>query len=489
MKNPEYFVYWGINRTEMKVLFLFFCLYCPVILRAQEETVNRIEKLLARNRYREVLAYTDSLQREGCVLPGLLFYAGKACEGLMRYPAAYRYYRQWQAQDTANREACLAVARSAALAGRTQEAVETYERLAASDTLDFTVNYALARLYQQNGQLFKALPVYDRLRAVDTANTLLLKRLGECYTEAGLYMSGIRCYCDAFLFDPEDGAMALKAVNTMLAYRDRLTDFVDYALELIDTALVYSPHLNTLRQTQGILQYVANRFERTEEIFTRLIGGGDTVRLNYKYQGLALYQQKKYFQALAPLMRADSLFRDPEGKRTDMEVAMRYGETLARAGRPEKALQVFEEIEAQLQPDERFLSHLAMMCGMACSWEVNSGRSAAFYWKAYKLNPKNTQAISNFTNLKYEVLSDEAKKAKASSREIREALFAHILFLKNVKDKVPARKDSMHAASRELLRKALEEMFFQGEEKLTVTDPDGKNYTYTRAEIGEISRP
>lgn len=473
----------------MKFFFFFFILFTPVLLWAQEEVVNRIERLLARSLYREALFCTDSLLREGYGRSDLLFYSGKASEGLMRYPAAYRYYRQWRELDTANRDACLAVARSAALAGRTKEALKEYERLAADDTLDFTVNYALARLYQQNGSLFKAILVYDRLRIADTSNTLLLKRLGECYTETGLYMSGIRCYCDAFRLDPEDGNMALKAVNTMLAHREQLTDFVDYALDMLDTALVYSPHLNTLKQTKGILQYVANRFERTEEIFTRLIETGDTVRLNYKYQGLARYQQQKYFQALTSLARADSLFRDSEGKRTDMEVAMRYGEILARVGRPGEALQVFEEIEAQLQPDARFLSHLAMMCGMACSGEANIGRSAAFYWKAYKLNPKNTQAISNFTSLKYDVLSDEEKKTAASPREIREALFAHILFLQNVKDKAPVREDSMHAASRELLKKALEEMFFQGEEELTVTDPEGKNYVYTREEIRQMTQP
>ena len=63
-----------------------------------------------------------------------------------------------------------------------------------------------------------------------------------------------------------------------------------------------------------------------------------------------------------------------------------------------------------------------------------------------------------------------------SDTEIRIALFAHILFLQIVKDSKPAKKDSMHAASREILQKELEHMFFKNETQLTVTDPDGKNY-------------
>ena len=189
------------------------------------------------------------------------------------------------------------------------------------------------------------------------------------------------------------------------------------------------------------------------------------------------------------LAKADSLYQDKQGNRTDLEVAMKYGETLARVGNPIKALKVFSEIEEQLQPDKRFLSQLAIMCGMACGFSLQKRTQAVdYYWKAYKLNPRNTQAIANFVNYKYRILQDESVRADASDTEIRIALFAHILFLQKVKDSKPAKKDSMHAASREILQKELEHMFFKNETQLTVTDPDGKNYTYSDEDIRKLIR-
>lgn len=468
-----------------------YCLICffvvwGTVLYAQEEPLRKVESLMAKNRYYEALKCVDSLNNAGVKISDLLFYAGKASEGVLRYKDAYRYYKQWLLADTTNREARIAIARVLALAGKTVDAVGAYEKLAGEDSLDFAINYQLARLYQQTGKTLKAVPVYLRLAGADTTNATLLKRLGDCYVEIGLSTGAARSYCDAFWLDPADGGTAVKAINVMLANQNMFTDFVDYALDMVDTALVYSPHLNTVKQTRGVLEYVAKRFGKCEKTFDELIVGGDSVRFNYKYLGLARYQQKHFKEALLPLALADSLFRDKQGNRTDMEVAMRYGESLAKSGEPRKALQVFLEIEDQLQPDPQFLSQLAVMCGMACGYSMQQSGAVDYYWKAYKLDPKNKQAISNFVNWKYDVLVDKEKRSKASEKEIRVALFAQILFLQNVKDFAPARGNTMHSVSREILKQELDELFFSDDKHLTVMDPDGKTYVYSADDIREL---
>ena len=367
--------------------------------------------------------------------------------------------------------------------------VKNFEKLAQEDSLDLNINFQLARLYQQNGKSLKAIPIYKRLIHTDSTNTVLLKRLGDAYAETGLALSAISCYIDAFQLDPREGGIAVKAINLMLANKEQYGDFITYAMSMTDTALVYTPQAPNLLQTRGMLEYVANRYVASEKTFTDLINKGYPTKLNYKFQGLSRYQQDKFLEALDPLAKADSLYQDKQGNRTDLEVAMKYGETLARVGNPIKALKVFSEIEEQLQPDKRFLSQLAIMCGMACGFSLQKRTQAVdYYWKAYKLNPRNTQAIANFVNYKYRILQDESVRADASDTEIRIALFAHILFLQKVKDSKPAKKDSMHAASREILQKELEHMFFKNETQLTVTDPDGKNYTYSDEDIRKLIR-
>ena len=117
---------------------------------------------------------------------------------MLRYKATFRCYSEWLERDSSDWDTRLALARVAALAGRTMKAVDIYEQLAGEDSLDFFVNYQLARLYQQIGKTVRAIGIYDRLYQTDTTNVILLKRIGDC-------------------LDPEDGETVVKAVNLMMA--------------------------------------------------------------------------------------------------------------------------------------------------------------------------------------------------------------------------------------------------------------------------------
>ena len=70
-------------------------------------------------------------------LPICFFYEGKANEGMLRYKVTFRCYSEWLERDSSDRDARLALARVAALAGRTMKAVDIYEQLAGEDSLDF----------------------------------------------------------------------------------------------------------------------------------------------------------------------------------------------------------------------------------------------------------------------------------------------------------------------------------------------------------------
>ena len=136
---------------------------------------------------------------------------------MLRYKAAYRCYSEWLERDSSDWDTRLALARVAALAGRTMKAVDIYEQLAGEDSLDFFVNYQLARLYQQIGKTVRAIGIYDRLYQTDTTNVILLKRIGDCYNRIGWSMNAVDHYLRAFCLDPEDGETVVKAVNLMMA--------------------------------------------------------------------------------------------------------------------------------------------------------------------------------------------------------------------------------------------------------------------------------
>ena len=136
---------------------------------------------------------------------------------MLRYKATFRCYSEWLERDSSDWDTRLALARVAALAGRTMKAVDIYEQLAGEDSLDFFVNYQLARLYQQIGKTVRAIGIYDRLYQTDTTNVILLKRIGDCYNRIGWSMNAVDHYLRAVCLDPEDGETVVKAVNLMMA--------------------------------------------------------------------------------------------------------------------------------------------------------------------------------------------------------------------------------------------------------------------------------
>ena len=136
---------------------------------------------------------------------------------MLRYKATFRCYSEWLERDSSDWDTRLALARVAALAGRTMKAVDIYEQLAGEDSLDFFVNYQLARLYQQIGKTVRAIGIYDRLYQTDTTNVTLLKRIGDCYNRIGWSMNAVDHYLRAVCLDPEDGETVVKAVNLMMA--------------------------------------------------------------------------------------------------------------------------------------------------------------------------------------------------------------------------------------------------------------------------------
>ena len=70
-------------------------------------------------------------------LPICFFYEGKANKGMLRYTVTFRCYSEWLERDSSDWDTRLALARVAALAGRTMKAVDIYEQLAGEDSLDF----------------------------------------------------------------------------------------------------------------------------------------------------------------------------------------------------------------------------------------------------------------------------------------------------------------------------------------------------------------
>lgn len=473
----------------MKVYFILGILLCSIGSYAQDAGRQALEKLMDRNRYEEVLRGIDSLYRLEGKARDLLLYEGKANEGILRYKAAYRCYSEWLEQDSTDRDVRVALARVAALAGRTMKAVDIYEQLAGEDSLDFFVNYQLARMYQQVGKTAHAIGVYDRLYQTDTTNVTLLKRIGDCYNRMGWSMNAVDHYLRAFRLDREDGETVVKAVNLMMGNTVLFPDFIEQSEPLVDTALIYSPRLSALKQLRGILYYLSRRYFDCETTFEELIVQGDSTRVNFKYLGLALFHMNRFKEAVVPLSIADSLFQDDGGNRLDFELSMRYGEALGKCRETKKAVQVLDAIEQQMMPDTLVLYRLAFLRGKACEEVDKREQAVRNYWRAYKLRENNRNIIYTLMSYHCGLWTVRDRRQQASKEEVSKSLFFHILYLQKMKALSSGERYNLNSLSKDIIQKELDELFFQHKTDMVVVDPDGKKYTYSADEMRELIKP
>ncbi len=467
----------------MKNLILFL-LFLPGALTTHAQIRERLDHLLTHGAYQEIIDLTDSLSAANSIFPDRFFYQGKAWEASMQYHKAYDAYKEWSLQQPDNSEALLAVARCANLSGRIAEAQQRYEAMLRDDSLSFAVNYQLGRIYQYNNQLFKAILAYQRILPDNPTNVTLLNLLGDCYSQLQLYPGALASYRTAFAENPYNVNIAIKAINTVIAQRDQLSDTLAQAHEIVEEGLRYTPGSLPLLQSKGVLLFMERDFLQADSLLSDVIAKGDSSRVNFKYTGLSRYYRKRYFDAVRPLAVADSLYRDQDGNAMDPDVVLKYAEVLGKCGDRRKSSEILDNFEKQLQGDPRLFAQIFVIKGMVSEYEGMRQQAAEWFWKAYSLNPA-PQTLYNYTNLFFDIL-DNKKKATMSPENLEEALFAHILFLEKIPDRQPDRTDTFHASSRRILHKELEDMFMRGDSTLVLTGPDKEKHRYTREHLKSL---
>lgn len=469
----------------MKGIFFCIAVFCMQLTYGQERLVDKLEQLMNNRRYYEVLRSIDTLSGERQEASGFYSYLIKANEGLMRYNDAYRYAKRWFIRDTANRDARLTMARLANSAGHKSEALRLYEQLASEDSLDFSINYALGRLYQQHNRSGSALEVYLRQLSVDSTNVTLLTLIGDCFVDMELISSAMPYYGKAFYEDVLNASLAIKATNVILTHKDYIPYYGESLSRMLDTALLQAPKAFPLLQTLGVLKYTDKKYPESEQIFTRLQKEGDSSRITLKYAGLVKFQQNNFKSALPFLSKAYALYLGADGQPTDIDLAMKYGEVLCRTGFCADALYVFQNIERTVQPDQRFLSLLEVMKGMSYTYIGREDKAIEAYWKAYRLNPGNNRAIANFAYLTGKQSRKTENLTEIDKKKIR---FAQVLFLQKMKEKSNGGIETQQEDSRNMLREALEELFFKNENTLVTLDPEGKEHVYSIEDIRKLVR-
>lgn len=452
-----------------RILFpVIACLsVCPLL--AQQ---TKLQEKLDRKQYADVLARADSLAPADSADYGTLFVIGQAAEGLLKYPLAFRYYRQCLELDSTRSETWNALARTAVLMGRATEAERLFHRVLATDSLNFYANLQLARLYYQSGDYEKALLRYGRLQAQDVENPVLWQSIGDCYTKQEQPTEAAIAYFKAFEFNREHAGLAHALVNTLLRLGG---DFIAEAVAVSDTALAYNPGNRQLLRSKGMALYMSRQYNLADTLFSRLLAEGDSSYLTLKYTGASKYNAGMYMDAVEPLEMAY------EQDTTSVEVCLLLGSAFGKTYDRQRAFALFDQAEKGMQPNPLWLTQLSLFRAETYARAGKRLEAARLYYDCWKKQPDRLDILFSL----YHVYGASSVKEYPTDAERQRDLFVAYLYTTRYLDQKAPRKTDLFFLQR-LFRSLYEDLFFRGEAGQPLLAPDGTKSTLSLVDLRNL---
>lgn len=454
---------------SLSILLIICCLYVD----AQS---MHYKELLFNGQYKELIQLIQNEVPDNEIAGDTARTLAQAYEGLLKHREAYTYFGRWLSVDSTNIDALNATARMALHLGRIEEGERLYLQAHALDSTHFHSGLQLAKLHFQLKNFEKAYNYYYALLLQDTTNVSLLTSVGDCLTEMGNPIA-VNFYMEAVELNKENASLAIVLINALLGLRQYAPElYVNSALKVCDTALVYNPDNKALLRSKGAIYYLMKEYHACDSIVSGLIAAGDSAIVNFRYVSLAKYNQDLFFDAI-PYME-----RYYEDNTDNTEAAMILGVSLGRTFDRKRALALFDHVEEVIQPKEEMLYQLALQRGIVYQANGNKSESAKNYWQAAQVSKKNQRILlSRLTNLYY---LDKRRFEEATPELYARGLFAHVAYLRNVEE-TPIDKENENnvAHAKSILSLFLEDMFFKDVNRLLMESPDGKKEWVTQEEL------
>ena len=429
-----------------------------------------LQELVDKRRYAEVVSYAATLQPGDTSDYATMYALGQACEGMLKYRDAYRYYRRCLSIDSTRTDLLATASRMAANLGKAAEAETYLQQLRARDTTDFYANYQLARLYAQQGEYAKAIGRYEFLLQQDPENSVLMRLIGDCYNRMDYPVSAFRYYLNAFRRDPENASLAASLSNLLLLLQEP-----GEAMAVCDTSLRYHPNSRLLLQSKGLALFTMQKYAQADTVYSILMAQGDSSYNTLKYGGSAQYYAGQYMRSIKPLEKAY------QKDTTSVEVCLLLGSSLGRTFDRKRAFELFDNAEVLMRPQPALVDMLIRFRAETFDRDNQYDKANVLYYQLW--NESRRFDMLGRIWQRYRT----SKMAEQSDDYRQRALFIHMLFATEYLKRPERRKDNL-VYLRSLLSQFQEEMFFRGVKQLPTLAPDGKKGVCTEEQLQAVIR-
>lgn len=432
-------------------------------VRAQTDNWQR---LVDEKRFAEVLALADA--QPDALDYAALYAAGQAAEGLLKYRDAYHYYMRCPATDSVRTELLVALARTAGVIGRTDEAERCLLQLRERDTANFYANHQLARLYERQGDTKRAMAYYQALLARDPKNPVLMRSVADCAWRMGKKGVAMVTYMEAFEAEPENALAAAALANLLLSMQ-----IPESALDVCDTALRHHPRHRALRQNRGLALFSMNEYGAADTIYAALLAEGDSSQLTLKYGGCARYYTGHFMDAI-PLLEA-AFAQDTSA----IDVCLLLGSALGRTYDRRRAFALFDRAERLMQPAPALADMLVRFRAETFDRDGQREKADALYYRLW-----TERRRFDLLGRIWEHYND-TERAEKDEVYARRNRFITILFATEYLAR-SKRDAKLMSFLNTQLNKYLTDMFFRQTKQLPTLAPDGKAGVCTEEQITNL---
>ncbi len=355
---------------------------------------------------------------------------------------ALKTYNILLKRDSSNLKAMESASDMYAALGEYGNSIKFLKNYLIKDSLNTRILNKLALNLQQNQQPREAVNIYKRLLKLKNSNFSTLKNLADCYWMLGKRDSAVVYYKVA---DFINGKSLITKLNlSQISYLNKdLSSAKIYASRGVELDSSYVP----LRRQIALVHYRLDEYKSALSHYNYLMEKGDSSENILKYAGACNYFMgdfEKSIPLLSAALKSDS---------SNTETLFYLGSSLSHSGRPQEAIEIFNDILYKLRPDSSLLYKLHSQIGMAYS-DFNKNMTAYnSFAEAFKYNPKDSKLLFQMAMVIGE------NKDKAGFEESKKLLERYLEAIRPKGDNLTAEEVILRERAKMYIERLKEELF------------------------------
>ena len=362
-------------KAKLLILFLLQSFLFNGFSQSQNSLID-IELSLIKGEYDSVIYKSKTLLKTDSTQAFAYYFLGKAYQARYKYFDAENAFESAFLLDSTNRIFQNGLAETYETIGKDEDAIDIYYTQYLEDTLDISPIISLANIFRKNKEYGSAIHYYQKAIAIDPHNFYYFKLIAFCFNQIKMSTPAILYYAKAIEINAYDINVYIILANILNGERQ-----FNGAINVCSAGLKIDSLNIQLKKILAYTYYLNKEFDLSIKGFNELISHSDSLFFNFKYRGLAYFENKNIDSAIIDLRKAFEL------ENSDPEVAFYLGSALGRINEYNEGIRFLNISISLLAPPPKEMSNIYSELANIELGRENYTKSLEYLKMAYQFQP------------------------------------------------------------------------------------------------------